>query len=174
LVERDAGRIDISIPGTNDRRDLLQDAQFWPGDMGHGRKAHAGFVAHWSTLRPSLSSAMLFTNQSPQTTLQGHSLGAACAVLAVASMPSWFRGATVHLFGCPQVGNGNFATIFERNCQDLDITVWRVVNRGDPVATLDLPGDWQHVGKLVEIGLAGDFKPDHGISEYIAALRAML
>lgn len=167
-------QIDITIPGTNDRRDVLQDALILQRDLGQGQFAHRGFASHWAALRPVMGAAMLAHARPKTIRAQSHSLGSACTGLMIAATPKWFAGATVHMFGCPQFGNSNLAEIFERNCRDLGITVWRVVNLGDPVARINFPGDWQHVGQLVEIGQDGDSELDHPIASYIRDLEAMV
>lgn len=157
-----------AIAGTNAPRDAYQDAQFWKKEIGQGREVHGGFWHHFKGLEMPLTEKVFLP-----AILTGHSLGAAVAVLAVAMYPMRFAGCAVYLFGCPLVGNSNFATIFNAECKRLGITVWRIVNRGDPVAGLKIPGDWAHVGKLIEIGKAGDAAPDHTLSAYRAELESM-
>ena len=169
-VDLDApGGAAVAVAGTNAKRDVLQDAQFWKKDIGQGRDVHAGFWHHFKGLEMPLTEKAFLP-----AILAGHSLGAAVAVLMVAIYPSRFAGSDVYLFGCPFVGNVNFAAIFEADCLRLNITVWRIVSKGDLVAELNLPGDWQHVGRQILFGRGGDLEPDHRLAAYRAALEAML
>ena len=159
----------IAIAGTNAKRDAIQDSMFWRKEIGQGREVHAGFWHHWKGIEKPLTEVAFLP-----AILAGHSLGAATAVLLVAMHPSRFAGSEVYLYGCPRVGNQNFATVFEADCARLGIQVWRIVSKGDLVAELNLPGDWAHVGLEISFGRGGDLEPDHRMSAYRAALEAML
>lgn len=166
LVLRDPLR--VAIAGTNDRKDVRQDADFDLVPAGTG-EVHRGFLAHFATLWEHLGPMATARLLDAPPLLTGHSLGAACAVLAVLLKPYLFRGSTVYLFGCPAVGNAAFAADFGRVCKGHGITVWRVVNVGDPVATIR-PLRYHHVGQEIEIGDGLDLPADHPIAAYIQAL----
>lgn len=172
LVLRDPLRVAIAGTDIDEPRDWLHDAQLWGDDLGHGARAHRGFLAHYRALWPDLGAMVSAKPLDDPPLLSGHSLGAACAVLAVWHRPYMFKGSTVYLFGCPAVGNRNFATMFDRLCRDNGITVWNVQGRGDLVTTAQLFR--AHVGKIVEIGEGWDIRPDHGIAEYVRELEEML
>lgn len=170
--DRPANLLTVAIAGTNGKRDVEQDAMFWKTPIGQGAEVHAGFLDHYKNLWPALDAKLQSWGplDSPRILVAGHSLGAAVAILLVWSRPYLFKGADVVLFGCPYVGNRNFATMFDMLCRDKKITVTRYVSRGDPVASFHAPGDWAHVGKLVEVGTGGDWSLDHPLKSYAAAL----
>eukprot|EP00928_Gymnodinium_smaydae_P046322 TRINITY_DN30854_c0_g1_i1.p1 TRINITY_DN30854_c0_g1~~TRINITY_DN30854_c0_g1_i1.p1 ORF type:complete len:773 (-),score=61.13 TRINITY_DN30854_c0_g1_i1:23-2341(-) len=64
----------------------------------------------------------------------GHSLGGAIASLVAVQLLDWFPDATLELFtyGEPRVGSFDFADLVTRRVR----SVWRVVNKGDPVPHL--------------------------------------
>lgn len=157
----------VSIAGTNGLRDAMQDLNRVPHDIGQGAKVHAGFWEHYEQLRVPLFDAMDKSGALYEG--QGHSLGAAVFTLAIYRIPSMFAGSTVHLFGCPKVGNSNFAQIFNRICKDAKITVWNVQGIGDTFCHLPAIGDWAHVGTVVKIGKAY-LRADHPIERYIEDL----
>ena len=170
--DRERNSLAVAIAGTNGKRDVAQDAEFWKDDIGQGAEVHAGFLAHYRALWPAIDAklASYGARSGSRILLTGHSLGAAVAVLLAWHRPYLFKGANVVLFGCPFVGNSNFAAMFEMLCRDNGIGVLRYVSRGDPVASFHLGQDWQHVGREVLVGEAGDLAPDHPLDAYAAAL----
>jgi len=188
LVLRDPPR--IAIAGTDGIDDALQDAQFAPhwdslpeglsdgmcdlvamiGGSQGGMRVHRGFLAHYGALAWDLY-AMWHANEAAPSDGSCHSLGSAAMVLAILDRPEMFEGRTVHLFGCPTVFNLYGAQEFAKVCSRFGILVFNVQARGDPVCS---PLGRVHVGNVVEIGKGWDLSGDHGISHYIADLRAML
>lgn len=163
----------LSIAGTNGRRDMLGDADFRAFDFGQGKLCHAGFLGHFRGVEKTIEQAIQGQPPGYMFDLAGHSLGGAVVALAVWRWPRFFAGSTVHLFGCPVVGNGNFAAEFDYICREHRITVFNVQARGDLVCSFN-PRRWPHVGAVVHIGTRFDRTPDHPISAYVADLEAML
>lgn len=170
IVLHDPLRAAIAGTDISEPRDWLHDAMLWGEDIGQGAMAHRGFLAHYRALWPSLGPMLTAKPVDAPPMLAGHSLGAACAVLAVWFAPHLFKGSTVYLFGCPAVGNGNFAAMFDRLCLDNCITVWNVQGDGDLVCIPALSR--RHVGKTIDIGAGWDIRPDHPIAEYVRELEA--
>lgn len=162
----------VAIAGTNDRADLLDDSALNSEDLGYGAKVHAGFLRHYRAIYKELMAAMTAKPIDAPSLITGHSLGAACAVLTVWHRPYLFNVGDVHLFGCPAVGNGNFAAMFDRLCRDNGIKVWNVQGDGDPVCIR--PSRREHVGKVVEIGKGWDRESDHRIAAYERDIAAMI
>lgn len=163
----------VAIAGTNDRQDARQDADFDLVRVGAQERVHEGFLSHYKTLADDVTAMATAAHLDGPRLLTGHSLGAATAVLTAWHKPYLFAGGTVYLFGCPAPGNRAFAESFAYVCARHSIAVWRIVNRGDPVAAFDA-GRFCHVGQLVEIGTRWDRAPDHPIREYIRELEAMV
>ena len=172
LVLRDPLRCAIAGTDIREPADWLHDARLWGEDLGQGARVHRGFLAHYRALWPSLGPMLTARAIDAPPELSGHSLGAACAVLCVWHRPYLFKGSSVYLFGCPAVGNGNFAVMFDRLCRDNGITVWNVQSRGDLVCIRALFRE--HVGKTVEVGEGWDIRPDHPITAYQRELEAMI
>lgn len=160
----------IAIAGTDDLKDMLQDARFDAWSMDGGGKVHRGFAAHYNSLANQLW-GMWKDNGAKPSDGASHSMGAAAMVIAIIDLPEMFEGRTVHLFGCPTVFNLYGAMEFAKVCSRFGILVFNVQGRGDPVcATLGRV----HVGNVVEIGKGWDLAMDHGIDAYIRDLEAML
>ena len=163
----------VAIAGTNDRQDVQEDSDFHLERVGAQERVHRGFLSHYKKLRDDIIVKATSAHLDGPRLLTGHSLGAATAVLACWHKPYLFAGGTVYLFGCPAAGNKAFAESFDYVCLRSEITVWRVVNVGDPVAAFD-GGRYCHVGQEIRIGQPWDRAPDHPIREYIRALDGMV
>lgn len=163
----------IAFAGTNDVRDVLQDARFCCRVKIGKIRVHRGFWKHAQLIGDATKSAYQSLNIPPdaKTIVTGHSLGAAVAVIEMFRRGAYFRNATGILFGCPRVGNWRFANAFV-NC--VRFPVWRFVSSGDPIAHLPFPwlGRWRHVGQKVTIGKGFDIKADHPLNSYMEALHA--
>ena len=161
------GRIVVALAGTNGRGDMLDDARIVRREVAPGVKVHSGFDDHAMDLAAPVMAAIRALPPGPLL-LAGHSLGAAALCLILYRHARALPG-PAYLFGCPRAGNESFA-------QALDAAagprLFRVVNRGDPVANLPVPfaGRWCHAGQEVTIGRGYDWRPDHGIRHYIASL----
>jgi len=103
----------IAFRGTqpDDLNDLLSDLNFppvdWPESSG---RVHAGFARAARSLLPAVRQWLADTgNPTPHTPdtlmITGHSLGAAMATLAAATL----KPALLVTLGCPRVGNAAFA-----------------------------------------------------------------
>jgi len=163
----------VAIAGTNGWQDAKQDADFDLVRVGAQERVHEGFLGHYKTLADDVTAMATAKPIDAPPLITGHSLGASVTVLTVWHRTYLFKNGTVYLFGCPGTGDWAFTQSFEFECKRNNITVWRIVNLGDPVAAFDA-GRYCHVGQLVEIGTRWDRKPDHPIREYIRELEAMV
>ena len=119
-------------------RDLLTDAAvIWRREPGGGR-IHQGFQEALDSLWPTLKAHLDAVQQGRALWLAGHSLGGALATLAAHRLGDAASGLIT--FGCPRVGNADFAARF---C----CPAWRVVNNNDLVARIP-PWPYVAVGRL--------------------------
>lgn len=140
--------------------DWITDAKYSLTPTRHGM-VHSGFLEAldeaWNDLhlREKLSE---LAAESPGRPIwfTGHSLGAACAVLAATR---WFdehpKGSGgVYMFGAPRVGDVVFSAAIE-------IPVWRIMDRSDAITLL--PGsDYAEVGGMKWINQKGEFEDTRG------------
>ena len=161
------GRIVVALAGTNGPRDVLDDSRIARREVAPGVHVHAGFDDHAMDLAAPVMAAIRALPPGPLL-LAGHSLGAAALCIILFRHARALPG-PAYLFGCPRAGNESFA-------EGLDAAagprLFRVVNRGDPFCNLPLPlwGRWSHAGQEIMVGRGYDWRPDHGIRHYIAAL----
>jgi pimeloyl-ACP methyl ester carboxylesterase len=119
-------------------RDLLTDAAVvWRREPGGGR-IHQGFSDALDSLWPQLRAYLDEVGQGRAIWLAGHSLGGALATLAAHRLGDAATGLVT--FGCPRVGNEEFAGRFA-------CPAWRVVNNNDLVARIP-PWPYVAVGAL--------------------------
>lgn len=113
--------------------------------IGMKGRVHKGFFEAMESVLLEVNAAQdeLF-QQDDEIAVCGHSQGAALAVLYSARMIQFWPEAkkpTIHLFGCPRVGNGKFAKWFDSRFQKC----FRWVNNNDVVARIPLAlWPWLH------------------------------
>ncbi len=133
--------------------DFMADVDIRLADWPPGGKVHQGFKEALAEVWPDLLNYItLLDGKGCKLWITGHSLGAALAALC-ASRYGNVQG--VYTFGSPRVGNG----VFKEN---LDTTIYRVVNNDDIVARVPPAGYYVHVGELKFIGSDGIIR-DHMI-----------
>ncbi|WP_174936599.1 alpha/beta fold hydrolase [Burkholderia lata] len=163
IVRQTAGGLVIAFPGTDNADCVGADIDIGPTVVPGIGKVHRGFWQAWQ----AISTPVLAAIAGQPVTLVGHSLGAAIAVMAAASMT---------VSGNPPVAVFGFEP--PRASPDLGLRAllakvplhlyW---NGLDLVPSLPL--DWQHAGMLTHIGKPAMPFPnvtDHAISRVIAAL----
>ena len=100
---------------------------------------HAGFQRLYSSVRDELIQTVrgLLREKTRKIRVTGHSLGAALATLftldAVSQLASP-RDVCLVTFGCPRVGNREFAELFNQHVR----TAWRIANQFDGVTRVRL------------------------------------
>jgi hypothetical protein len=116
--------------------------------LGAPGLVHAGFLSGWLAVRWLVESGL---DPEKETLLCGHSLGAALAVLAAANLKSrGYRIGDVYLYGCPRVGDPDFAEWYDDRLGD---RTWRHVHNADLVCRVPLGiPDWLR-GLLLRAGL---------------------
>lgn len=169
FVEYDApsGTLTLAIAGTDDMTDLLADLRAIPAPvgwkLGHGVSLHAGFVEQQERLHAALCRELKKYPPPSRIVAGGHSLGAAMMALTVARIPGYFLHAEVYLFGCPKIGDKEWADHFRvltHGC-----AVFRVEGAQDWIPRFPMAPLWHHVGTWQDGGPVG-----HSLAGYIAAL----
>ncbi len=110
----------VSFRGTSGFRDVLTDLMTWRTAWGPGGAVHAGFALGLRRVWPQLLQSL--THRNGRLLFTGHSRGAALAALAATLLPP----DAVYAYGCPRVGNAQFAALAAavdivrtRGCTDL-------------------------------------------------------
>jgi hypothetical protein len=118
--------------------DLLTGSVPWPG----AGQVHRGFAQAFAAVRGDLHGVLRARPASDRLVVTGHSLGAAVATLAAATLRA--RRPTLVTFGSPRVGDREFA----RSLEELEIH--RFVNCCDAVARIP-PETFGHddIGRLL-------------------------
>lgn len=101
------GQVVVAFPGTADKRDFFTDMKYIKTDFPLGGRVHLGFYHAYLNVADAVSSD-LRKHRGPLTFI-GHSLGAAIALIAASTYPE--RIPLVRTFGCPRVGNKEFALL---------------------------------------------------------------
>ena len=123
IIAWGSGWVFVAFQGTNEIRDLVRDARYFKTDFPAGGRVHKGFFAHFLKVWPKVREVLATLPAEWLRVYTGHSLGAACAVQAAGLQPP----AQAHVFGCPRVGNTEFARRIDRLC---------------PVVRYEAPGDF--------------------------------
>lgn len=142
----------IVFRGTDEIKDWLTNMSIGKVNSPYG-KVHAGFSRSVDNIYSQLNTEMLKLQEKPFVII-GHSKGAAEAVV-MAERLSWQSTVDIqeiHLFGCPRVGNYEFAGNFNRT---LGNRTFRYVNNNDIVCRIPSPIRFKHIGKRVYIDRTG-------------------
>lgn len=103
---------EIAIAGTQDWEDAFKDAMAAHEPFLNGTGVHRGFKGEFDVVWPTIKQVVL-----PGTTVYvtGHSLGGAIAeLIAVALKIEVFINPLVTTFGCPFVGDPQWAALYDR------------------------------------------------------------
>ena len=109
----------LAFRGTADLEDVVTDTLVLPVGFPHGRgQVHEGFLTLWERLREQVLADLDKLPPALPLTVTGHSLGGAVALLAAADLGQLYldrplRPIQVVTFGCPKVGNLDFALNFQ-------------------------------------------------------------
>lgn len=173
------GTLEVVIPGTDDGKDIKQDAKFRKEKIGSAT-VHAGFKAHGELLLERFDVRIeryLDTGNVKRIKLGAHSLGAAalCYIMckSTALRLASYKNIPVvcFLFGCPPTGDSTFIKLLDAN---VSFPIFNIRARGDVVTWFtEFFMRFKHAGIVIRIGKGWDLKPDHPISEYVSELRAM-
>ena len=163
----------VAFRGTSSFEDFITDIKFRkiPTVQGVENPTYAseGFVHALDSVIDSIMSEIKQDLGNKQIVLTGHSLGAALAALLMDRLVEehHYTQSVLYVFGCPPLGDANFARSFRR--------------RDSYVVTLD--DDVVSTGMLISIGESyGLYKPDevimlkggnHPILNYIHALKEL-
>lgn len=130
---------DVAFVGRGTERsaaDILTDVKFRREDLTadkRGGRVHRGFLAAWRAIGDAAIDAVhVQVDCGRRPWFTGHSLGAALAVLAATSTPLFLARARLVTFGCPRVGDADFARFFRA------VDHWRFVKGADIVPLLPL------------------------------------
>lgn len=145
-------------------QDLLRDADARLEGGPLGGRVHKGFLgALREVLGPPHGLDVVLADKAPSRALwvTGHSLGAALATLACATMVNdlWAgcQPSALYTFGSPRVGDETFANELG---QRLGPCVFRVVHNNDVICELPPPIGYHHVGRRILITEAGELVND--------------
>jgi hypothetical protein len=157
----------IAIRGTETPDEWIDDFESVLEDVG-GFKVHAGFQRLLEALLPSIRSAIADTRAGTQFCVIGHSLGAAAATLAAASIAGGTSlPVTCIVFASPRVGDVAWKT----HC-DAKITLVRVSNTKDIVTHCPPRPQFIHAGmtavfdgwlNAISVGQALDAHFEHSL-----------
>jgi len=150
----------ITFRGTDTPENWKNDFKFWektiPCFDGNCKiKVHAGFLNSYKSagIRGKILNAI--DDEVKFIKISGHSLGAALGILCAFDVAKHFpdRNLEVVVFGCPRVGNRNFAKLYN---QTVSKSI-RVENGNDIVTKVPFPllnpfFNYRHVGSKLHIG----------------------
>jgi predicted lipase len=178
FIGRNDDTLLISFRGSDSPKDWKINARFWRKRSPYGNylskiRVHSGFIDAYqdSNVRENIHKAV--TDDISKICVTGHSLGAALAALCALDLQYNFSEKLfeVTLFGCPRVGNGAFASSYNKRLAE----TMRFEN-GNDIVTKIPPAifGFRHVGTKLHIGamrILGVFSViDHKMSKYYESL----
>lgn len=122
-VAKNASHAIVAVKGTNTKsiESLINDIKFGFEDLDDsqfpgrgGAKVHDGFYDTWKNMRDPIVAAVndALNGGANSILVVGHSLGAAAATIGAVHLQHYFSSratVTARFFGCPRVGNPDFA-----------------------------------------------------------------
>ena len=145
----------VTFRGTCSWKEWMSNLTFWKKTIPYDNmetkiRVHTGFLnAYKNEVRDKILAAI--TDETNIIRISGHSRGAALAVLCAVDIQYNFpeRDIETILFGCPRVGNKEFAKSYNKR---VNKTI-RVENSNDIITKIPLPiMGYRHVGAKVHIG----------------------
>lgn len=164
----------LSIRGTDDIPDLLQDLEFsltdfYIGGSTYG-KVDAGFYTLYQSYLPRFESYLQQIPRNGTLYITGHSLGSAIAALLAMKAKQSVDNVVFYTFASPKIGNNVFVDFLNK----IVPSHWTVLNQADVVPSLPLSlynNFYQDFEKRVYINVqAGDALSCHFLTSYIAGL----
>jgi len=146
----------ITFRGTDSLGEWLSNLTFWKKSIPYDNmetkiRVHTGFLNVYKNNKVRDKILAEITEEINHIRITGHSRGAALAVLSAVDIQYNFpdRDIEVILFGCPRVGNKEFAKSYNKR---VDKTV-RIENSNDLITKLPFPFmGFRHVGAKLHIG----------------------
>jgi hypothetical protein len=166
------GDVLVAVRGTASLYDAITDVHagtLYPSSTG--KMVHSGFNKVFLSFKRDLED--FFTQFSPRRVhCVGHSLGGALATLTAEWVAAQRIGEPVlYTFGCPRVGNADFAKYITSNVKDNNI--YRVYHKTDPVSMVPI-WPFAHAplpGTECFIDKPGTFAPSmHKMSNYLSSV----
>ncbi len=156
----------VVLTGTEDVKDLLQDAQVWTQEgrkdplCGKTIEVHNGFYRAISRIRKDETLFVRLTQlhrEGRKIYFTGHSLGGALATLL-----AYFTAldhpdidiAGIYTFGQPVTGTGSFRKCYDARLRD---RTFRFVNQNDAIVRLSVGKHYEHVGVPLYFDTKGNF-----------------
>ncbi len=152
FVASNAQGVFVIFRGTepDEIRDILTDAQIITVNENKGGKVHKGFQQGLNSIWGPLFTQIreINSDSNKKFWFSGHSLGAALAVLAAARFQDKTAVQGVYTFGCPQIGNRDYA-------ESYTIPIYRIVNNNDIIPMLPSSIIYDHIGQFIYIDNEG-------------------
>jgi len=134
---------------TKDDRNILTDIKIRFYRDKSGAKLSTGFSEAYDLVHNDIAEAVGALGLSLPLYITGHSLGGALGVIASVRIQPSDRIAACYTYGCPRVGNGEFAN------QLWKVPIYRQVHSSDIVPRVPLPFGYRHAGDLRYIKRSG-------------------
>ena len=134
---------------TKDFRNILTDIEIRFYRDRTGAKTARGFTEAFGLVEDDVTRAIAGLDSSLPLYITGHSLGGALAAIASARLRPSDRIAACYTFGCPRVGDTEFAE------QLWKVPVYRLVHASDIVPHLPFAFGYRHAGDLRYIKSSG-------------------
>jgi len=182
FLRRQKNVLKIAFRGSDSPENWKNDFKFWNKKVKCSKpkckvKIHTGFLNSYKAVGIRDEILNVIDDDIKVIKICGHSLGAALSILCALDIAHSFpdRNIEVIVFGCPRVGNREFAKQYNR----LVPKTIRVENGNDIVTKIPLPMinsflNYRHVGSKLHIGKARLpfwFSPrDHKTTNYYSAL----
>lgn len=145
----------LAFRGTEkDWRDILSDIRIRFYHDKSGAKISTGFGQAYDFVAKEIAEAVDRLGPVLPLYITGHSLGGALAAIASTRIRPSDRIAACYTYGCPRVGNGDFAN------QLWKVPVYRQVHSSDIVPRVPLPFGYRHAGDMRYIKHAGTLVQD--------------
>jgi len=138
--------------------DIVSDLRFIKTDGPFG-EVHRGFKFALDTVWPEVEAKIKSLKDGKRLFITGHSLGAALATLAAATLSHLdINVDAIYTFGQPKVGNKDFAKEYDKKVGKKH---YRFVNNNDIVTRVPKVG-YDHVGRFIYISTKGELLYDIG------------
>src|SRR6266404_9736562 len=134
---------------TSDFRTILTDIKIRFYRDKSGARTSTGFSEAYKLVQQGIAEAVAAREPSLPLYITGHSLGGALAAIASARLRPSDRIAACYTFGCPRVGDTEFAEQLWR------VPVYRLVHASDIVPRVPFPFGYRHAGDLRYIKSSG-------------------